>query len=136
MHTSYFERPPLEAAGNILPYRFIALSNDFTATQAGNASTLVMGVAKEGGREATIPSVSTVYAAIAADQFDYYRLGEVCYLQVAAATNAGTKLAPDANGKGRAAVSTELAYALQLEDAANADEYVRVLLFGAGQYVA
>ena len=96
--SSYFERPSLEASGTILPWRFIALSGDNKAAQAGNASELVMGISHEAGREAPIPNLASNPTAILDDEFAYYGGGETTFLQMAAAHPFGTKLVPDANG--------------------------------------
>ena len=131
--SSYFERPSLEASGTILPWRFIALSGDNKAAQAGNASELVMGISHEAGREAPIPNLASNPTAILDDEFAYYGGGETTFLQMAAAHPFGTKLVPDANGKGRVAAAGELAYAIQLRANATADEYMPVQLFMGGE---
>lgn len=129
----YYERPSLEANGTIYPFRFIALDTDYKAVQAGAGSRKVVGISHESGRAAPIPEVTTVYAAIAADEFTYYGPNEIAYIQVSGALAAGTKVGPDANGKAKASLPGELAYAILLESSAGADEYVRCWLFSGGE---
>jgi len=96
----------LRATGNIGPSRFVTISGEQTANQAGDNQD-VLGVAQEGSNKAPLQDyVSTVYAAQAGEQLEVYSAGELCLVEAGAAITAGQLLKSDASGRAVAVATT------------------------------
>lgn len=120
--------PAFRAGGNILCNRFVSIDRstptgtDFVVTQSVAASRPI-GVSQDGSKRSpgvqSVTIADSLIAAEAGDPISIYGLGDVCNITVgeAAAINAGTLLAPDAQGCAIAAASTKWWCAIALEDA-------------------
>lgn len=115
--------PAFRAGGTIYPSRFVVISSgaDFTVTQAVAASQ-PFGISQDGSKLA--PGVqaltaSDLYAAQSGDPIQVYGIGDVCLLEVGTAADitAGTRLSPDADGKGIANATGKWVGAIALEGA-------------------
>ncbi len=121
--------PTLMAAGDILPSRFVKLTGDHKAQQAGD-NDVVIGVAQEGGNRPPLSDlVTTVKAAESGQTFQLYGDGDVCLVEAGAAIQPGDRLKSDANGRAVPIATTGTTIqnigAIALEAASAAGELVR-----------
>ncbi len=121
--------PTLMAAGDILPSRFVKLTADHKAQQAGD-NERVIGIAQEGGNRPPLADlVTTIKAAENGQTFRLYGEGEVCLVEAGAAIQPGDRLKSDANGRAVPIATTGTTIqnigAVALEGATAAGELVR-----------
>lgn len=129
----------MRANGNISPSRFVAIdaSDNNSVLQAASGQR-PFGISSEGGREAPIPSVSTVYAAQAEDNVNVYGLGMTCLLELGAACLAGHRLKPDSNGKGIPLAGTPATiehYGAEAMEAGSSGDFIKVLVLLGSQSI-
>jgi len=124
----------MRANGTVYPSRFVAIdASDNNSVLQANAGQRTFGVSSEGGREAPVPSLSTVYAAIAGDDLQVYSMGQTCLLELGAACLAGYRLKPDSNGKGVPIAGTPAIiefFGAEALEAGSAGDFVKVLVLG------
>lgn len=92
--------PNYVAAENLYPARFVKRD-----TSEGNAVSLaddgaapIVGVTHNGGREAPIPSVSTVYAALEGEPVRVHGLGDTCEVEAGEDLTDGEEVMGSTNG--------------------------------------
>jgi len=94
------------AGGTIRPSRFVKIgTTDFSCLEA-DANEITIGISQEGGREAPIPSVTTVNAAESGDSVQVYQESEECLLELGGTVAVGGRIKSDADGKGVAVATT------------------------------
>lgn len=99
--------PNYIANGNIAPSRFVKTDSsvDNRVLQCGT-NERPSGISQEGGREAPLPAVSTMYAGKAGDPLLVYGEGDTCLLELGGDVAAGDYLKSDTDGKGVAVASS------------------------------
>lgn len=129
----------MRANGNILPSRFVAVDGtDNNSVLQASSGQRPFGISSEGGREAPIPSVSTVYAAQNEDNVNVYGLGMTCLLELGAGCLSGHRLKPDANGKGIPILGTPNTiehYGAEAMEAGSAGDFIKVLVLLGSQTI-
>ncbi len=122
----------MRANGNIYPSRFVSIdaSDNNSVLQAASGAR-TFGISSVGGREAPIPSLSTVYAAQTGDEIPLFTLGMTCLLELGAACLAGNRLKSDTNGKCvplSAGSGVMEHYGAEALEAGSAGDFVKVLV--------
>lgn len=124
----------MRANGTIYPSRFVAIdASDNNSVLQANAGQRTFGISSEGGREAPIPSVTTVVSAQAGDDLQVYSMGQTCLLELGAACLAGYRLKPDSNAKGvpiSGGSGTLEFFGAEALEAGSAGDFVKVLVLG------
>lgn len=126
------QSPNFTARGNIVPATFVRLdtSSNFGVLAAG-AGSQIIGIASEAGREAPLPSVSTVYAAQIGEELHVRGVGEVCLLTIGGNVNPGDRLKSDASGQGVVTTTNGDEYgAIALESGASGQQIMVVVQTG------
>ncbi len=90
--------PSYVAGGDINPFRFVKVTDEFTVSQAG-ANDRVVGVAQEGTHLPPGVRGSDGLAASAGESVTVHGPGETPLIEVGAPVNAGDILKSDANGR-------------------------------------
>jgi hypothetical protein len=124
--------PNFIAGGDILPCRFVKLSDKHTVVQ-GTDNAVVIGVAGPGAKIPPLNDlVSQNYHARAGDPVQVFGEGTECLLEAGGTFAAGTRLKSDANGRGVAIATTGTTIqqigAIALASASAAGELVRCLV--------
>jgi hypothetical protein len=110
------------AEGTIAPFRFVKVSGNFQAEQAG-AGELPVGVSQQASNAFN----SLTVAATAGQPIGVYSEAQECWLEFGGSVTAGDRLKADASGKGVTATSTEASGAVALEGGSSGNAYrVRV----------
>jgi hypothetical protein len=109
---------PYQASGAIVKLRFVKLSGDQTVAAIAAVTDRAIGVAKVdiSASEATAGKGTAVQV-----------LG-VAWMEAAAAITRGVPVGPSANGRAQTAVATQFPCGLALKAAANAGDWIPVLL--------
>jgi len=109
---------PYQASGAIVKYRFVALSGDQTVAAIAAVTTRTIGVA-----QVSIDATEATNGKATAVQV----LG-VAWVEAAAAITRGVPVGPSANGRAQTAVATQFPCGIALKAAANAGDWIPVLL--------
>lgn len=129
----------MRANGTVYPSRFVSIdASDNNSVLQSASGQRPFAISSEGGREAPIPSLTAVYAAIEGDNLQVYGLGQTCLLELGAACLAGHRLKPDSNGKGIPLLGTPAAienYGAEAMEAGNAGDFVKVLVLLGSQSI-
>jgi hypothetical protein len=125
------------AGGNIIPSRFVTLTNNATVTQAGDNQEIV-GVAFEGTQKAPLQDyVSTLYAAETGQSVAVYSVGEVCLVEAGGSISAGNLLKSDSQGRAvpiaTSGTTIQNYGAVALDGATAAGQKIRVLVIPFGK---
>ena len=113
--------PHLVASGNILPSRFVKISGNFQAAQAG-AGERSCGISQVGTNVAPIPGIPSQYAAESGQSLDIHGLGSICSLTLGGTVVANDLLKADANGAGVTAAATDEVGAVALQGGATGEQ--------------
>ena len=119
-------QPRFTSSGNISPSRFVAISGDSTAAQAG-AGVRTIGISQEGQKKPPLPGETNVYCAEAGDPFEVFGIGQECLLELGGTVTAGDPLKSDANGKGVTASGTDLYGAIAKTGGASGEKVVCIV---------
>lgn len=122
----------MRANGNIYPSRFVGIdASDNNSVLQSASGGRPFAVSFAGGREAPVPSLTTVYAAQTGDNVSLLTMGETGLLELGAACLAGNRLKPDTNGKGiplAAGSGVMEHYGAEALEAGSAGDFVKVLV--------
>jgi hypothetical protein len=94
--------PNYVAGEDLYPARFVkrSTSEDNTVLMADAATAAVVGVTFNGGREAPIPSVTTVYCALDGEPVRVHGLGDTCEVEAGETLTYGCEVMSGTNGVG------------------------------------
>jgi hypothetical protein len=109
---------PYQATTAITKLRFVKLSGDQTVAAVAAVTDQAIGVAK----------VDISAAEFAAGKGTAVQVLGVAWVEAAAAITRGNFVAPSANGRAQTAVSTQFGMGIALKAAANAGDWIPVLL--------
>lgn len=136
---SVYQPKTMRVNGNVAPSRFVSIDgSDNNSLLQSTAGQRAFGISSEGGREAPVPSLTTVYAGQDGDNMAFYGLGNTCLLELGAACLAGNRLKPDANGKGIQIAGTPGIiehYGAEALEAGSAGDFIKVLVLLGSQTI-
>lgn len=103
--------PPMTAAGNISPCRFIRITGEQQVQQCSSNAHVPFGISSDGARippnfVESLGGSITNFNAIAGEAVEYFGLGQYCLLQCGVAWTAGAFLMSHTDGTGAPATST------------------------------
>jgi hypothetical protein len=109
---------PYQATTAITKLRFVKLSGDQTVAAVAAVTDQALGVAK----------VDISAAEFASGKATAVQVAGVAWVEAAAAITRGVFVAPSANGRAQTCVATQFAMGIALKAAANAGDWIPVLL--------
>ena len=109
---------PYQATTAIVKMRFVKLSGDQTVAAVAAVTDIALGVAK----------VDISASEFAAGKGTAVQILGVAWMEAAAAITRGAFVAPSTNGRAQTAVATQYGMGVALKAAANAGDWIPVLL--------